>query len=177
MAPEIAHQIAIPVELDRVSSPVVEYDGFRSIIHHYLEDEDHTALEIWLEHEDSLRICRGEYMPYESADTYQWARVAWVENSTWLQERYEYESNYYGSCYEWGGDVEEMLHDLRGCHTVADVPMIIIAKENFRNVPLEPRIMGPWAPVGPGTSYPESFFYASSPTPVANRSLARRAAR
>lgn len=47
--------------------------------------------------------------------------------------------------------------------TVGNTPIIVIAKNNFRNVPLEPRIMGPWAPAGPATSYPETFYYASHP--------------
>ncbi|MCX6378921.1 MAG: hypothetical protein NT023_05490, partial [Armatimonadetes bacterium] len=44
--------------------------------------------------------------------------------------------------------------------TVADTPMPIIAKNSFRNVPTEMRIMGPWAPAAPATSYPETFFFA-----------------
>jgi peptide/nickel transport system substrate-binding protein len=44
--------------------------------------------------------------------------------------------------------------------TVADVPALVIARNNFRNVPLESRIVAPWAVVTPATSYPESFFYA-----------------
>ena len=44
--------------------------------------------------------------------------------------------------------------------TAANPPIPVIVKNSFRNVPEEPRIMGPWAPAGPATSYPESFFFA-----------------
>lgn len=56
------------------------------------------------------------------------------------------------------------LHTEKGLFsigTVADTPMPIIAKNSFRNVPETPaRIMGPWAPASPATSYPETFFFA-----------------
>ena len=44
--------------------------------------------------------------------------------------------------------------------TAANPPILVIVKNSFRNVPQEPRIMGPWAPAGPATSYPETFFFA-----------------
>ncbi len=55
------------------------------------------------------------------------------------------------------------LHTEKGLFsigTVADTPMPVIVKNRFRNVPTEVRIMGPWAPAGPATSYPETFFFA-----------------
>jgi peptide/nickel transport system substrate-binding protein len=44
--------------------------------------------------------------------------------------------------------------------TVADTPAPIIAKNRFRNIPTDVRILGPWAIVGPATSFPETFFFA-----------------
>lgn len=44
--------------------------------------------------------------------------------------------------------------------TTGNQPSLVIAKNSFRNVPEEPRILGPWAIVGPATSYPETFFFA-----------------
>ena len=44
--------------------------------------------------------------------------------------------------------------------TAANPPILVIVKNSFRNVPEEPRIMGPWAAGGPATSYPETFFFA-----------------
>ncbi|MBC7529287.1 MAG: ABC transporter substrate-binding protein [Chthonomonadaceae bacterium] len=58
------------------------------------------------------------------------------------------------------------LHTEKGLFsigTVGELPQIVIAKSNFRNVPSKPQIMGPWAPAGPATSYPETFFYSSRP--------------
>ena len=55
------------------------------------------------------------------------------------------------------------LHTERGLFCIgtnANPPILVIAKNSFRNVPIEPRIMGPWAPAGPATSYPEAFFFA-----------------
>ncbi len=62
------------------------------------------------------------------------------------------------------------LHTEKGLFaigTVGELPQIVIAKNNFRNVPLTPQIMGPWAPAGPATSYPETFFYSSAAHPEA----------
>jgi ABC-type transport system substrate-binding protein len=44
--------------------------------------------------------------------------------------------------------------------TVADLPQLVIVRQNLRNVPEDPRVLGPWAVAGPATSYPESFYYA-----------------
>ncbi len=44
--------------------------------------------------------------------------------------------------------------------TAANPPSLVIVKDSFRNVPEDPRILGPWAVSGPATSYPESFFFA-----------------
>jgi len=55
------------------------------------------------------------------------------------------------------------IHTERGLFsigTAANPPILVIVKNSFRNVPEEPRIMGPWAPAGPATSYPETFFFA-----------------
>jgi peptide/nickel transport system substrate-binding protein len=55
------------------------------------------------------------------------------------------------------------LHTAQGLFaigTAANPPILVIVKNSFRNVPVEPRIMGPWAPAGPATSYPETFFFA-----------------
>src|SRR5262249_33867908 len=44
------------------------------------------------------------------------------------------------------------LHTERGLFaigTAANPPILVIAKNSFRNVPTSPRIMGPWAPAGP----------------------------
>ena len=44
--------------------------------------------------------------------------------------------------------------------TSANPPSLVIVKDSFRNVPEDPRILGPWAVSGPATSYPETFFFA-----------------
>jgi peptide/nickel transport system substrate-binding protein len=48
--------------------------------------------------------------------------------------------------------------------TAGQDPALVMVKDNFRNVPPSNRILGPWAVVGPATSYPETFFFASRAT-------------
>lgn len=36
-----------------------------------------------------------------------------IENSSWQKECFDYENKYYGSAYEFGGDVKEMITDLK----------------------------------------------------------------
>jgi peptide/nickel transport system substrate-binding protein len=58
--------------------------------------------------------------------------------------------------------------------TVGNLPALVIAKNNFRNVPPSDRILGPWAVAGPATSYPETFFFAApTPEPPAARVAAK----
>ena len=42
--------------------------------------------------------------------------------------------------------------------TAAREPVLVIAKNNFRNVP-PTGILGPWAVSGPASSYPEQFYF------------------
>ena len=54
-------------------------------------------------------------MPYEF-DYRERERDVWVfriENSKWLQERFDYENKHYSHAYEFGGDVNEMLIDFK----------------------------------------------------------------
>nr|MCC5648139.1 ABC transporter substrate-binding protein [Nostoc sp. CHAB 5824] len=44
--------------------------------------------------------------------------------------------------------------------TSANPPSLVIVKDGFRNVPEDPRVLGPWAVSGPATSYTETFFFA-----------------
>ncbi|WP_224243180.1 hypothetical protein [Hyalangium gracile] len=61
---------------------------------------------------DSLRVCRGEYVPYEYEDE-EYSGVFLVENSAWLQERHAYEAKHCRRSCEFGGDVDEMLTDFK----------------------------------------------------------------
>lgn len=45
--------------------------------------------------------------------------------------------------------------------TVADLPELVILKNNFRNVPEEPRVLGAWSTAAPATSFPETFYFAA----------------
>ncbi len=66
---------------------------------------------------DSIKQSRGEYFPYainqglnrEIGDSV----IYEVSNSNWLQERYLYEKKHYGSAYEFGGTVDEMILEYR----------------------------------------------------------------
>ena len=101
--------IPFPIEADSVLSPVVNYGDPVTAIHFVTDDDQFGRLTF--ENFDSIRVCRGEFMPYEDSwdldSPYYWVRE--IENSLWLKERYEYEAKHYGDAYEWGGDVNEML--------------------------------------------------------------------
>lgn len=108
---ELAKGILIPVVADFILSPDVLYsEKFTGI---YFETEDEQYGRITFEKLDSIKISRGESLPfkdnYESGQEYPW--VFKVENSKWLKERYDYEHENYGSSYEFGGNVNEMLTD------------------------------------------------------------------
>ena len=49
--------------------------------------------------------------------------------------------------------------------TVADLPELVLLKNNFENVPEEPRVLGAWAIAAPASSFPETFYF-SVPTGV-----------
>lgn len=108
---EIARGFKVPVDADSVDSPKVVYGEDGAVILFTTEDEKYGR--ITFEGFDSLKVCRGEYCPYEDdwkEDTpYRW--VSKVDNSLWLFERHVYESRYYKNAYGFGGDVDEMLSD------------------------------------------------------------------
>jgi hypothetical protein len=58
---------------------------------------------------DAVRVCRGEFSPYESDRASAWEPLTVVRNSRWLAERHDYERRHYGTAYNFGGDVDEML--------------------------------------------------------------------
>ncbi len=101
-----------PVEADSVDSPIVVYgDGPAHI--DFLANDEQTWWRVTFEKLDSLRVSRGEYPPVpenpEQQTRFKWVSI--VENSAWLLERYEYERNHYGSSYDWGQDVREMVSE------------------------------------------------------------------
>ena len=49
--------------------------------------------------------------------------------------------------------------------TVADLPSLVIVRENFHNVPSTPRVMAPWGISQPGASFPETFFFSEPAAP------------
>jgi len=107
--------IIIPVIADYVLSPTVIYgDDFTSI---NFETQDEKFGRITFENMDAIKICRGEmpayHDPTEIDDYIIGTWVYFVENSKWLQERYQYEKKYYEKSYEWGNSVEEMLTDFK----------------------------------------------------------------
>ena len=108
---EKATGIFIPIENDYVERPTIIYSEELHSICFLTEDEKYGR--ITFEKLDSLRVARGEHLPYE----YEWKEdepYCWVyriENSHWLMERYDYEKKYYGDAYEFGGNVDEMLTD------------------------------------------------------------------
>jgi len=108
---EIAEGLMIPLEADSVLSPQVNYgDPLTGI---YFTTQDDQFGRITFENLDSIKVSRGEVIPYtdnwKEGQPYCW--VLRVRNSGWLKERYQYEKRIYGSSYEFGGNVDEMLTD------------------------------------------------------------------
>jgi hypothetical protein len=108
---ELAKGVIIPVLADYILSPDVYYgDEFTGI---YFQTEDEQYGRITFENLDAIKVCRGENLPYKD-DWEIGQEVAWVykvENSTWQKERFQYENANYGSSYEFGGNVNDMLTD------------------------------------------------------------------
>jgi hypothetical protein len=108
---ELAKGIIIPVIADFVLSPDVFYSDELTGI--YFQTRDQQFGRVTFENLDALKICRGEYLPF-SSDWKEGQELPWVyrvENSNWQKERYNYEKAKYGSSYEFGGNVNEMLTD------------------------------------------------------------------
>lgn len=108
---EIAKGIIIPIVAETVLTPDVLYGDQLTGI--YFETEDEQYGRITFENLDALKICRGEVLPFPD-DWKEGQEFCWVysvENSNWLKERFDYENENYGSSYEFGGNVNEMLTD------------------------------------------------------------------
>ena len=108
---EIALGFTVPYKADPVDSPTVIYGpNFTAI---YFNTDDGKYCRATFEKLDSIRVCRGEYYPYD-VDRNEELPYCWVskiKNSSWLLERHEYESKHYKHAYGFGGDVDEMLSD------------------------------------------------------------------
>jgi hypothetical protein len=108
---ELANGIIIPVFADYVLSPDVLYSDELTGIYFQTDDEQYGR--ITFENLDALKICRGENLPFND-DWEEGQDCTWiykVANSKWLKERFDYENENYGSSYEFGGNVNEMLTD------------------------------------------------------------------
>jgi hypothetical protein len=108
---ELAKGIIIPVIADFVLSPDIFYGDQLTGI--YFQTQDEQFGRITFENLDALKISRGETLPF-SSDWKEGQDFPWVykvENSSWQKERFNYESSNYGSSYEFGGNVNEMLTD------------------------------------------------------------------
>jgi hypothetical protein len=108
---EIARGLPVLVNADSVMSPMVHYGIPMTAI--YFDTDDDQFGRITFENFDSLKISRGEYLPFsddwEEGKEFHW--VSKVEHSTWQKERYEYEKKHYGKAYEFRGNVGEMKSD------------------------------------------------------------------
>jgi len=103
--------IEVPIEPDSVLTPDVYYGNQATGI--YFETDDNHFGRISFENLDAIKVCRGEYLPYDysynDGGPFYWAYR--IENSDWLSVRYSYEKDKYGTAYEFGGNVKEMLTD------------------------------------------------------------------
>lgn len=110
---EVVKQIKIPVIADCVLSPDFYYGDNTGI--YFVTSPNDQYGRITFENLDAVKICRGEYMPYQ-IDYSLVDRGVWIfqiENSAWKKERFKYEHRYYGKSYEFGGNVNEMLTDFK----------------------------------------------------------------
>lgn len=113
---QIIKPIHIPIEADRVLPPILQCGELTGI---YFRTEDNAHGRIAFDKLDSIKLSRGECLPYEFSeedvtaaaenDIFPW--IFTVQNSPWQSERYDYEKRYYGKHYEFGGTVEEMIWD------------------------------------------------------------------
>ncbi len=110
---EKAKGIYVPIYNDYVLSPKIIYSSNITCICFNKAKEGYGR--ITFDKLDSLKVSRGENIPFH----YDWNEdepdywIYQVENSKWLKERYKYEKTHYGNCYEFGGNVEEMITDFK----------------------------------------------------------------
>ena len=108
---QLAYGLEVPLSADAVDAPIVQYGGGITAIH--FTTDDGRWGRVTFEELDSIKVSRGEYETYPPApgeeNSFHW--VTTISNSMWLQERYEYEKRYYGSAYNFSGNVDEMLTD------------------------------------------------------------------
>jgi hypothetical protein len=111
MPPQLAHPLEVPLAANSVDSPIVQYGGALTAVH--FTTEDGRWGRITFERLDSIKVSRGEYEPFlpipNEPDGFHWVKT--ISNSSWLRERYEYEKVHYGSAYNFGGNVDEMLDE------------------------------------------------------------------
>ncbi len=106
---QLAYGLEVPLTADSVESPIVNYGSPLTSINFLTQDERWGR--VTFEKLDSISVSRGEYAPYPAApgDERIFSWVTTISNSSWLRERYEYEKRHYGTAYNFGGKVEEML--------------------------------------------------------------------
>ena len=46
--------------------------------------------------------------------------------------------------------------------TVGGLPSLVVVRDDFRNVPDDPRVLGAWAVAQPAASFPETFFFSNT---------------
>ncbi len=108
---QFAHRHEVSVRADTVESPIVHYcDPITAI--HFTTDNGRWG-RVTFERLDSIKVSRGEHAPFPShpndAGAFRW--VSTISNSAWLRERYDYKKRYYGSAYNFGGSIDEMLDE------------------------------------------------------------------
>jgi hypothetical protein len=108
---QFARGMEVPFEPVTVLSPTVVYDEGPLELYCLVDTEDGAVARITFEHPDSVKVCRGEFLPFPSEDEPGRSFLHMVENSVWLRERHAYEAENYRGHYEWGGNVDEMLTD------------------------------------------------------------------
>lgn len=97
-----------------VESPEVTYGPELTSVRFPLEEGGFGR--VTFEGLDSIRVSRGEHLPYPESDDGggpPWPWVYVVDGSPWLAERHAYESRFYRGAYEFGGNVDEMLTEYR----------------------------------------------------------------
>lgn len=101
---------SLEIEPDPVATPELRY-GEEGAVLDYPRRDGEGWVRVVFHRWDSLRVCRGEYEPYETAAPRRFTALSIVRPSTWLRERYEYERRHYRTGYAFNGNVDEMLHE------------------------------------------------------------------
>ncbi len=107
--PQLAEALEVPFDANSPDGTIVQGDGlYQTVVLVGLSDG--STGRVSFETLDSIRLCRGEFPPYDFvAEEEGWPWLSTIQQSRWLYERCLYERKFYGGAS--GTDMDEMLCD------------------------------------------------------------------